>query len=142
VPLARQFELSGEIYRGKAIGGIGGAIGQSVIVDSSPGGSYSDFWPLNAVGGWSQLKFLATSRLEFNGAFGLDNPFSDDVHWFTSPVGPYGAVIAANRSEMANVIFRPRSDLLLSAEYRHLHTSQLVGFNTADQVNVMMGVLF
>jgi surface antigen len=74
--------------------------------------------------------------------FGLDNPFGEDVHWFAAPIGPYGAVIAANRSEMANVIFRPRSDLLLSAEYRHLRTSQLAGFNTADQVNVMMGVLF
>jgi hypothetical protein len=142
VPIARQFELSGEIYRGKAVGGIGGGIGQSVIFDTSPNNPYSAFLPVDAVGGWSQLKFIATPRLEFNGVFGLDNPFGEDVHWFAAPIGPYGAVIAANRSEMANVIFRPRSDLLLSAEYRHLRTSQLAGFNTADQVNVMMGVLF
>ena len=142
LPLAKQFELSGEIYRGKAIGGIGGAIGQSVIFDATPNDPYSGFWPVNAVGGWSQLKFIATPRLEFNGVFGLDNPFSEDVRWFPAPIGPYGIVLAANRSEMANVIFRPRSDLLLSAEYRHLRTSQLLGFNTADQVNVMMGVLF
>ena len=124
------------------VGGIGGAIGQSVIFSGYPGDTSLEFSALNSAGGWSQLKFIATSRLEFNGVFGTDNPFSADVHWFPSPVGPYGAVLAANRSEMANVIFRPRSDLLLSAEYRHLRTTQLIGFNTADQVNVMMGVLF
>jgi regulator of replication initiation timing len=142
LPIARQLELSGEIYRGRAVGGIGGGIGQSVTF----GGPVSDptayFRPLNSAGGWSQLKFMATPRLEFNGVFGIDNPFSADVHWFPAPVGPYGIVLGANRSEMANFIFRPRSDLLLSAEYRHLRTSQFVGFNTADQVNVMMGVLF
>lgn len=142
VPIVRHLELSGEIYRGRAVGGIGGAIGQSVIFGGPLSDPYAYFHPLNSVGGWSQLKFMATPRLEFNGAFGLDNPFSADVHWFAAPVGPYGAVLAANRSEMANIIFRPRSDLLLSGEYRHLRTSQLIGFNTADQVNLMMGVLF
>ena len=142
IPLARQLELSGEFYRGKAVGGIGGAIGQSVVFSGNPSDPTSYFRPLNAVGGWSQLKFSPTSRLEFNGVFGMDNPFSRDVHAFPIPVGPYGYVLAANRSGMANVIFRPRSDLLFSGEYRHLHTSQLVGYNTADQVNVMMGVLF
>ena len=142
VPIARQLELSGEIYRGKAVGGIGGGIGQSVIFGGTPADPYFFFRPLNSVGGWSQLKFIANPRLEFNGVFGIDNPFAADVHAFASPVGPYGNVLAANRSEMANIIFRPKSDLLLSAEYRHLRTSQLLGFNTADQVNVMMGVLF
>jgi hypothetical protein len=124
IPLARQLELSGEFYS----------------INPSDPSSY--FRPLNSVGGWSQLKFSASSRLEFNGVFGMDNPFSADVHAFSVPVGPYGYVLAANRSGMANVIFRPRSDLLFSGEYRHLRTSQLVGYNTADQVNVMMGVLF
>ena len=142
IPLTRQLELSGEFYRGKAVGGLGGAIGQSLVFSGSPSDPASYFRPLNSEGGWSQLKFSPTSRLEFNGVFGMDNPFSADVHAFPAPVGPYGYVLAANRSGMANVIFRPRSDLLFSGEYRHLHTSQLVGYNTADQVNVMMGVLF
>ena len=141
-PIARRFELSGELYRGRAVGGIGGGIGQSVIFSGTPSDPYSYFRPLNSVGGWSQLKFMASPRLEFNGGIGIDDPFGADVHAFAAPVGPYGAVLAANRSEMANLVFRPRSDLLLSAEYRHLRTSQLIGFNVADQVNVMMGVLF
>ncbi len=142
IPIARQLELSGELYRGNAVGGLGGGIGQSVIFSGNPGDPNSDFRAVKSVGGWAQLKFIATPRLEFNGVFGTDNPFSSDIHAYVAAVGPYGYVLAANRSQMVNVIFRPRSDLLFSGEYRHLHTSQLLGLNTADQVNVMMGVLF
>jgi regulator of replication initiation timing len=142
LPLPRQLELSGEFYRGKSLGGLGGGIGQSVLFSGDPNSPYSDFIGVNSAGGWSQLKFTATSRLEFNGVFGVDNPFSADIHAFAVPVGPYQRVLAGNRSEMANFIFRPRSDLLLSGEYRRLHTSEVGRFNTADQVNVMMGVLF
>ena len=142
IPIARQLELSGEFYRGRAVGGLGGGVGQSVIFSGNPLDPSSYFRSMNSAGGWSQLKFVATPRLEFNGVFGMDNPFSSDVHAFSAPVGPYGTVLAANRSEMANFIFRPRSDLLISGEYRHLRTTELTGYNTADQVNVMMGVLF
>ena len=43
---------------------------------------------------------------------------------------------------MANFIYRPRSDLLFSGEYRHLRTSEIINYYSADQINVMMGVLF
>ena len=85
---------------------------------------------------------MANPKLEFNGAFGVDAPFSADIHAFASPVGYYPNVLAANRSAMANFVYRPRSDLLLSGEYRHLRTSELGVLNNADQVNLMMGVLF
>jgi hypothetical protein len=142
VPLRRRFELSGELYRGRAIGGIGGAIGQTVVFSGDPSDPYSLVRAVNAAGGWSQLKYLATSRLEFNGAFGLDAPFAADIHAFPSPVGAYQNVLAANRSEMFNFVYRPRSDLLLSGEYRHLRTNQVNILNTADQVNLSLGVLF
>lgn len=141
IPLPARFELSGEFYRGREVGGIGGGIGQSVLFNwslQSPTG----FRPLNSAGGWSQLKFTATSRLEFNGAFGTDRPFAADLRFLPSPVGVYPTVLTANRSEMMNFIFRPRSDVLFSGEYRHLLTSQVGNYYSADQVNVMMGVLF
>jgi regulator of replication initiation timing len=141
IPVYSRLELSGEFYRGKSIGGLGGGIGQSVLFRGSPN-SFPDFVPLNSIGGWSQLKFTATSRLEFNGAFGADNPFARDIHSLWSPVGIYPSVLTANRSEMLNFIYRPRSDLLLSAEYRHLRTSQIGNYYSADHVNLMMGVLF
>jgi regulator of replication initiation timing len=142
IPLSSRFEFSGEAYRGKAIGGLGGGIGQSVLISANPTNFAPDFLPLNSVGGWWQIKFSATSRLEFNGAFGIDNPFAIDLRAVPSPAGVYPNVLAANRSAMANFIYRPRSDLLFSGEYRHLRTSELVNHYSADQVNVMMGVLF
>lgn len=140
IPLSPNLELSGEFFRGRGIGGLGGGIGQSILFSANP--LSPGFRAVNSAGGWSQLKFIATQRLEFNGVFGMDNPFSSDVNALPSPVGYYPWVLTANRSEMANVIYRPRSDLLLSGEYRHLRTNQIGGINTADQLNLMMGVLF
>jgi hypothetical protein len=142
LPLTQQFELSGEFYRGRAVGGLSGGIGQSVLFSSNPYTSLAQFRPVNSAGGWSQLKFMATPRLEVNGAIGIDNPFSRDIHAFATPLGYYPNVLAANRSAMANFIYRPRSDLLFSGEYRHLRTSEITRLNNADQVNLMMGVLF
>jgi hypothetical protein len=140
VPLYSRLEFSGELYRGLAAGGIGGGIGQSVLFGSNPYGP--DFRPLNSAGGWSQLKLIAGPKLEFNGAFGMDSPFSRDIHALSWPVSYYPQLLTNNKSEMANVIFRPRSDLLFSGEYRHLRTSTIGATNAADQVNVVMGVMF
>lgn len=142
VPIAPKWELSGEFYRGRAVGGLGGGIGQSVLFSGNPLDPASEFRGINSAGGWSQIKFSATSRLEFNAAVGIDSPFGADVHAFAHPVGYYPNVLTANRSEIGNFIFRPRSDLLFSGEYRHLRTSQIGPYYSADQVNVMMGVLF
>jgi hypothetical protein len=142
VPIASKLEISGEFYRGRAVGGLGGGIGQSILFSGDPQNPASYFRAVNSAGGWSQIKFSATPRLEFNGTFGVDAPYSADIHAFASPIGYYPAVLAANRSGMMNFIYRPRSDLLLSAEYRRLRTSQISAISTADQINLIMGVLF
>jgi len=141
VPLARRVSLTGEFYRGRAIGGLGGAVGRSVLFSGNPS-PQGQVRALNSVGGWSQLKVTATSKLEFNGAFGVDNPYASDVRGFSLSPG-FPAPLLQNRSSLVNVIYRPRSDLLLSGEYRHLRTFDIdAGSPTADQVNLMMGILF
>ena len=141
VPLARRVSLTGEFYRGRAIGGLGGAVGRSVLFSGNPS-PQGQVRALNSVGGWSQLKVIATSKLEFNGAFGVDNPYASDVRGFSLSPG-FPAPLLQNRSSLVNVIYRPRSDLLLSGEYRHLRTFDIdAGSPTADQVNLMMGILF
>jgi hypothetical protein len=142
IPLPARFELSGEFYRGRAVGGLGGGIGQSVLFGGSPTNPNSGFQPLDSTGGWSQLKFSLNSRLEFNGAFGSDNPFGSQIRAFPTPTGVYPSVLSANRSEMMNFIYRPRSDLLFSGEYRHLRTTEIGNAYGVDHVNLMMGVLF
>lgn len=141
IPLIPRFELAGEFFRGRALGGLGGGIGQSVLFNGTPA-QPTGFRPLNSAGGWSQLKFSATRRLEFNGGFGVDSPFASDIHALPAPFGVYQWVLTANRSEMMNFIYRPHSDLLVSGEYRHLRTTQVGAYYSADQLNLMMGVLF
>jgi hypothetical protein len=142
VPLARRVSLTGEFYRGRAIGGLGGGVGRSVLFSGDPN-PYAVLRPVNSVGGWSQVKVRATDKLEFNGAFGVDNPYAADVRGFPLSPGYFPAALLQNRSALLNFIYRPRSDLLFSGEYRHLKTFDIdAGSPTADQVNLMMGILF
>jgi len=54
----------------------------------------------------------------------------------------YGSIVR-NRALLANFVYRPKSNLLFSAEYRHLKTYAIdSGHWNADQINLMMGVLF
>jgi hypothetical protein len=144
LPLSRKFSLSAEAYRGAAIGGLGAALGRSVLFNGSLADPATSVVALNTVGGWAQLKFRATSKLEFNGAFGEDNPFAADVRDFgdeSTSYAPY--FITRNRAAFGNVIFRPRSDLVLALEYRRLRTFTIFDNSwEANQINMSMGVLF
>ncbi|MGO9865277.1 MAG: hypothetical protein ACLPLR_16840 [Terriglobales bacterium] len=143
LPLNRQLSLSGKLYRGRAIGGLYGAFGQSVLFSGDPALASTQVQALNSIGGWAQLKYRPTSKWEFNAAFGLDNPFTSDLEYFEYPQSYGDPTLARNQGSFANMIYRPRSDLLFSAEYRRLTTYTInEGGNNAGQVNLMMGVLF
>ena len=143
LPLSHQLSLSGKFYRGRGLGGLGGGIGRSVLFSGDPGNLYSQIRALNSAGGWAQLKYRPVSKLEFNGAFGQDNPYLADLRAFTSPQSYGDPSLTKNQGSMLNVIYRPRSDLLFSAEYRHLKTFTIDnGAYNADHINLMMGVLF
>jgi regulator of replication initiation timing len=143
IPLLARVALSGEFYRGRAIGGLGGGVGRSVLFSGTLTDPSTRVRALNSLGGWSQLKLKATSKLEFNGGFGLDNPRSSDLRWFPNSVSYYNPTLGQNRGALVNFIYRPRSNLLLSSEYRHLRTFETDGSSyTAEQVNMMIGVLF
>ena len=143
LPLDRWFSLSGSFYRGQAIGGLGGGIGRSVLYSGPLLDPNSSVLPLNTVGGWAQLKYRANSTLEFNAAFGQDNPFAADVRVFAEAQSYGDPTLTRNQGMFANAIYRPRSDLLFSLEYRRLKTFSIYNTdNTAGQVNLGMGILF
>src|SRR3954453_64507 len=54
VPVVRRLSLSGEFYRGRGIGGLGGAIGTSILYGGDPTDPLTPIRGLNAAGGWSQ----------------------------------------------------------------------------------------
>ena len=144
LPLGSRFALSAAFYRGAAIGGLGGALGRSVISNGMLDDPNASVIPLNDVGGWAQLKFRATPKLEFNGAFGQDSPFAADVRYFGEQSQSYAPhYLTANRGAFGNVIYRPRSDLLFSMEYRRLRTFTIYDNNySGGQLNMSVGVLF
>lgn len=143
IPLPARLYFSGEFYRGRALGGIGGGVGRSVLFSAYPSAYSSQIRPLNSIGGWSQVKFKATSKLEFNGGFGLDNPLAEDLFAFPESQSYADPTLAQNRAAIVNFIYRPRSDLLLSTEYRHLRTFDIhQSSQTAEQINLSMGILF
>jgi hypothetical protein len=143
VPLGRWVGLTGEFYRGRAIGGLEGAIGRSVLTRGPLATPGTLVRGLNATGGWAQLKFEPTARLEFNAAWGQDNPSASDLRQFPVNLGSIFGRVVRNRSSFVNFIYRPRSDLLFSTEYRRLRTWDIRGGSqTADHVNLSMGILF
>lgn len=141
--LGPRFAVSGEFYRGAAIGGLGGGIGRSVLFSDQPSYSTSLVQPLDTVGGWAQFKARATPKVEFNAAFGEDSPFASDLRLYPYSQAYFDPTLARNQAEFGNVIYRPRSDLLFSAEYRRLQTFNISNNKySAGQVNLVMGVLF
>ena len=142
IPIVRRLGLSGEFYRGRGIGGLGGAIGTSILYGAPPGPS-SPIRGLDTAGGWTQLKFQLTPKLELNGVFAEDDAFAGDVRGFATDLNNFGPILGRNRGALGNIVFRPRSDLLLSVEFRRLHTFPVYDTDSVtNQVNLSVGILF
>lgn len=139
IPLTKYAQLSGELYRGDAVGGLGGGLFSSFV--GSPQGS--QFTGLHSMGAWTQLKVKPLSKLEFNAAIGQDNPFAHDLELYPPDPNSAYASRARNRISFLNFIYKPRSDILFSIEGRHIATWSLNGSNnTADHLSVSAGYLF
>ena len=143
IPILRRLLLSGEFYRGRAVGGLGGAIGQTILFAGNPMYSATTLRGLDSAGGWTQLKFQLTPKLELNGVFAEDNAFASDIRGFATDANNFGPILGRNRGALGNLVYRPRSDLLLSAEFRRLHTFPIYdSASVTNQVNLAMGILF
>ena len=143
VPILPRLALSGEFYRGRGIGGLGGAIGTSILYGGDPNVGSTPIRGLDTAGGWSQLKFQVTPKVELNGVFAEDDAFAGDVRGFATDQNNFGPILGRNRGTLGNVVFRPRSDLVLSAEFRRLRTFPIYSSSTVtNQVNLSVGILF
>jgi hypothetical protein len=142
LPLSQQLSLSGKLYRGRALGGLYGADGRSAVYSGDPASAGTEVRGLNTIGGWAQLKYRPANKWEFNAAFGMDNPYASDLKLYPY-ASNWNTNLARNEAGFVNMIYRPRSDILFSAEYRHLTTYTINdGGNNAGHVNLMMGILF
>jgi hypothetical protein len=142
LPLGKRFEFTGEFYRGRAVAGLGGGIGQSVLLNGPFANPATVFRGLDSMGGWAQLKFKLKSNFEINGAFGSDNPFAGELRQYNAN-SIYPGSYTRNLSPLVNFIYQIRSDILFSAEYRYLKSTVLdSGYLNANHINLSLGYIF
>jgi hypothetical protein len=99
---------------------------------------------LNAVGGWTQFKSRFGQSLEANAAIGQDTGFAGDFHALMLPAAATATQLRArNRMFDSNLIFRPKTYLIVSPEYRRIWTWPIYGAgNTADVFTLSLGYQF
>jgi hypothetical protein len=143
VALGPRFAVSGELYRGRALGGLGGGASESVLFDGPATVSTSSVVAVDSAGGWSQLKFTPLSRIEFNAAYGEDNPFRTGLSRLLTIGSVDASAVNRNASAFLNAIYQARSNLLFSVEYRRLWTTSLDDVKrTANHVSFSTGIGF
>ncbi len=145
-PLLPRTELSGEFFTGRGLDGFGG-LAQSTLrpVDllQYVTATAPQLASIGVIGGWSQFKVRVDSRNEFNVAAGTGGRNSAGLREYATTNSFLTSVPARNQMLFANYVFKPRSDLLFSAEYRRLRTYELTGApSTAGQVGLAIGFLF
>jgi len=145
-PLFPRTELSGEFFTGRGIDGLGG-LPFSPATPQNPT-YYAMFTApqvanLGSIGGWSQLKMKLDARSEINVAAGTGGRNSSQLRQVSLFDAFALTVPARNEMIFTNYIFKPRSDLLFSAEYRRLRTYDVNGSpSSAQQIGLAVGFLF
>jgi len=137
---SQAFQFSGAVYRGKALGSLGGGTFKDYV--SSAAAHYLD--GLNDAGGWALAKATFLSSLEANVSAGLDNAYAADLRGSDQAAGQgYYAGLARNETLLANLVYRPKSYLLLSTEFRQINSRWVAGQTAQDRVfGVATGYIF
>lgn len=144
-PISR-VELSGQFFTGRGIDEFGGV----PLSPLQPQSAYlynafiaPELANMGVIGGWTQFKFKLDARSEFNVAAGTGERKSADLRQAALGNAFVTSVPARNEMIFVNYIFRPRSDLLFSAEYRRFRTYEVNGApDIAGQVGLALGFLF
>ncbi len=141
IPLGERFELSGEAYfsKGNNLGLQSGARADAFYALSGPLGSRTTtIRGVHAFGGWTQLSFMARRNLDFNLAFGSEDPRNSDLRdGNRAPAARY-----RNQVGSANFIYQMRPNFLISLEYRRMLTDYLAGRRRSDHYNLAFGYTF
>jgi hypothetical protein len=143
-PVTSHTELSGSLYHGQALGGLGGGAYKDYVVrpdPDNPGHFY--YRTLNGSGGWVQLKQRIQEHLELNAAFGTDQVPAEQLRPYAGAPSAIYLNLARNRTYVGNVIYSPSAYLLFSLEYRHLQSSPVNGAtNNGDVIGIATGYRF
>jgi hypothetical protein len=128
IPVSRWLDLSGEVYRGRALGGLGGGLYKDIFSGTDPTSGVARSVGVEAAGGWTQLKLSPTPRWEANAMFGLDDAYASSFRSVILPAGSAPITLTARNSTVSgNLIFRPLASVIFSPEYRRVLTWRYSG---------------
>ena len=144
LPIFKYFQLSGEAYRGRSLGDFGGGAYKNILTGTDSVTGLTRSTGVDVVGGWAQMKFLWSPTFEANAAFGLDDALSSNFYGLIlSPTTAPLELYARNSSVIANVVFRPKTYLIFSPEFRRLQSWRYTGSaNITDIFTLTMGYQF
>jgi hypothetical protein len=144
IPFTAHAELSGSLYHGEGLGGLGGGAYKDYVVRPDPDNPGSFYYrTLDSTGGWVQLKGRVDEHLEFNGAFGTDQVSAGQLRPYAGVLNSIYLNLARNRTYVANAIYSPTAYLLFSLEYRHLQSSPVNGATSqGDVIGIATGYRF
>jgi hypothetical protein len=145
--LIPHLEVSGEAFVGKGLDAFGGVAGPVI-----PTNQYLTYYQsaapsllagITMFGGWAQLKARVNSRNEFNIGIGTGGRVASELNYVVESYPEITAISPRNDAIFVNYIFRPRSDLVFSPEFRRLRTFELgTSPAFADQIGFAAGFLF
>jgi hypothetical protein len=141
VPLGGRVELSGEAFFGRAIGlaeGSGNRNDRLYAVTGPIALPGTSIRGIHSAGGWAQLAIKARSDLDFNFAYGQEDPRNRDV--FSGQIS--ASTRFKNQVGSANFIWQLRQNLLLSLEYRRFWTKYTLQQQTGNHYNLAVGYMF
>lgn len=144
-PLFPHAELSGAAFAGKGLDPFG-----AVPTPVPPAGDYNYYAVaipalerITAAGGWTQLKIKLDAKSEFNFGLGIGGREAEYFRQAQPLDSSLATLSPRNEMLFVNYIFRPRSDLVFSPEFRRLRTYPASGLPAiADQVGVAAGFIF
>ena len=144
IPLTRWFELQGELYRGRGLGGLGGGAYKDVLTGTDIRTGADRTMGLNAVGGWAQLKARLFQGTEANFIFGQDGGFASDYRQLDLTSNTYYLETSArNHMMVGNLVYRPKTYLIVSPEYRRILSWNITGpVSKANVYTLSLGYQF
>jgi len=138
--VTRALSVSGEIYRGSGLGGFGGGAYKDLLTGIDPVTHQSSTIGLNAVGGWAQVKAKLPRSVELNAAYGRDGGFAADLRRLDLSASTYYLELSArNRMIFGNLVYRPKTYLIFSPEYRRIDSWQTTGAPRVANIFTLSG---
>jgi hypothetical protein len=141
LPLGSRVELSGEAYHGRSITlseSSGGSVDRLYAFKGQLNDPHTLIRGVRSSGGWIQLSVEARRALQLNFAYGQEDPNNVDIR--------SGEVDAStrlkNQVSSANFIYKLRSNVVTSLEYRRLRTHSITGRYWNNHLNLAVGYLF